>query len=293
MIDFSKPCESFEQACAEFVDVTTGNVKMARGTVTQNSPSFFTGVVPLHGRWGDWFFAKNDLLFVADTEGRLDLLKPIISGAESVDISLTRRAAGAGMRLGGVGFVRVRTRRMSPALRGKLVLSPPSGSVLIEISDGMLNSKGWSCASDFMCFAAGRWRLLAKAIDRRCRQVDDNAIAALVGAASVKFTLRYEWRVNIGPESGGSMNVVVGRESVPEIFRLRDVPEGKSRRSALLHFVSQHWKRSRGQAPTEDPAVFVREHLRGQTKFSWNGLRCEVMPPRYDVERLPQAQDRA
>ena len=29
--------------------------------------------------------------------------------------------------------------------------------------------------------------------------------------------------------------------------------------------------------------VDVREHLRGQTKFAWNGLTCEVIPPKYSV----------
>jgi hypothetical protein len=30
---------------------------------------------------------------------------------------------------------------------------------------------------------------------------------------------------------------------------------------------------------------YLREHLRGATRFNWNGLLCEIKPSRYDIER--------
>jgi hypothetical protein len=35
----------------------------------------------------------------------------------------------------------------------------------------------------------------------------------------------------------------------------------------------------------QQESVRVREHLRGATRFNWNGLLCEIKPSRYDIER--------
>lgn len=58
-----------------------------------------------------------------------------------------------------------------------------------------------------------------------------------------------------------------------EILRLRDVPNGKQRRSALRHWVSEHWRKRR-----DDGSSRVRQHLRGRETCSWNGMHVEIIP---------------
>lgn len=50
-------------------------------------------------------------------------------------------------------------------------------------------------------------------------------------------------------------------------------------RSALVHWVEKHWRR-RPDQDVDDPSalVEVRRHLRGEKRFVWNGLSCEVVP---------------
>lgn len=88
-----------------------------------------------------------------------------------------------------------------------------------------------------------------------------------------------QWKVCIGWD--GMPRVAFNTDSVGarEVFRLRDIPNGRDRRSALRHWVTQHWReRSEGSRGE------VRRHLRGATEFSWNGLRCRIEPSIADRE---------
>jgi hypothetical protein len=65
---------------------------------------------------------------------------------------------------------------------------------------------------------------------------------------------------------------------------MRDTPEGKSRRSSLRHWVSEHMRRQKGGDENE-ASIKVREHLRGSLDFNWLGLEATVFPSPYDLER--------
>ena len=48
----------------------------------------------------------------------------------------------------------------------------------------------------------------------------------------------------------------------------------------MIHWVDAHYRKKH-----DDPSAltYVRKHLRGGTKFTWNGLICTVKPPRVDA----------
>lgn len=83
-----------------------------------------------------------------------------------------------------------------------------------------------------------------------------------------------QWRVLLGWEGHPRMSFVTSAVGVREVFRLRDIPNGKQRRAALRHWVSSHWRE------TSDPDVDlkIRAHLRGAVAFTWNGLACKIIP---------------
>jgi hypothetical protein len=116
-------------------------------------------------------------------------------------------------------------------------------------------------------------------------------LAALAQVGLFGLVSRYEWQLVFGYDHCASVAVPVERDALPDLVRLRDVPDGKRRRAALAHFVAAHHRRGRSQAPTEDPAIWVRKHMRGERVFRWDGLTCEIRPPAYDVERLRQAAE--
>lgn len=95
--------------------------------------------------------------------------------------------------------------------------------------------------------------------------------------AGLQFTAFYHWKAVL---SLGEENMRVGFFVSPaglrELFRLRDVPEGAKRRTALLHWVSGHSRR----ISDGDDVAWVRKHLRGATKFNWGSLYGEIVPSR-------------
>ncbi len=90
-----------------------------------------------------------------------------------------------------------------------------------------------------------------------------------LGAAA---TVNTRWTVEIGVD-GRSILLVTDPRGLLAAMALRDVPEGKKRRDALLHWVSSHWRKNQ----TGEPNIHVREHKRGKRKFQLIGpIWCKV-----------------
>jgi len=85
-----------------------------------------------------------------------------------------------------------------------------------------------------------------------------------------------------------SLTLLTDPTGVKEFWRLRDVPPGRSRRSALLHWVEQHWRQTR-----KDPDVeaFVRKHLRGETVVKHGKLEAVISPSVRDSIEAEKAKE--
>lgn len=99
----------------------------------------------------------------------------------------------------------------------------------------------------------------------------------------LQFVRPMWWHVKIGYVGGQSILLPTDPIGAREIFRLRDVPEGKERRAALTHWISEHWRQARDE-PEEE--TLVRASIRGASSFVWNGLRCEILPATDDLAKL-------
>jgi len=97
-------------------------------------------------------------------------------------------------------------------------------------------------------------------------------IRAIGLAMSLQIRRPYQWRVVLGREDWPSVSFSTDPDGAKEVFRLRDAPPGRTRRAALRNWVTEHWRQTR-TASTK-----VQTHLRGVTKFTWNGLNCEIIP---------------
>jgi hypothetical protein len=107
-------------------------------------------------------------------------------------------------------------------------------------------------------------------------------IAQLAGGLALRR--HYLWSVMIGEGDGPRARFVTDPSGVREVFRLRDIPPGKARRAALLHWVRQHWRKRREESAND--RSWVREHLRGATGYTWNGLHCCIQPAAADLARI-------
>lgn len=117
----------------------------------------------------------------------------------------------------------------------------------------------------------GRWEAFDKEISEKTR--------LMIG---LQFASRYRWHVRIGFNDNPSVSFRTDPIGARAVFKLRDIPNGASRRSALVHWVTEHWRRSRSD---ESEERFVRAHFSGRQDFVWNGLRCSIIPSRFDRDQ--------
>lgn len=98
---------------------------------------------------------------------------------------------------------------------------------------------------------------------------------------SVRFSIKYYWTVKTRfDEVCPSLTLLTDATGVKELWKLRDIPPGKRRRTALLHWVSDHWRKSR-----KDPEIehYVRQHLRGTTELTQQSFSATITPSQCDT----------
>jgi len=95
----------------------------------------------------------------------------------------------------------------------------------------------------------------------------------------MQYIREKNWRVHLGYEGSPTISFVTDPVGAREAFRLRDIPNGEGRRKALRHWVEEHWRKQR------DCEVKVRSHFRGIESFTWNGLKCRILPSAEDQDR--------
>jgi hypothetical protein len=98
-------------------------------------------------------------------------------------------------------------------------------------------------------------------------------------SAFYEWGRRCVWSIELSMPSAPAVVVSTDPIGAKELLRMRDVPEGKSRREALRHWVKEHWRQNRKDAEVEH---IVRAHLRGQDECEWFGLWCKIVPSEID-----------
>jgi hypothetical protein len=109
---------------------------------------------------------------------------------------------------------------------------------------------------------------------------DDELWQSLWLHKSLALTSDYDWIVQLGYRRNNSPLIAIPTDpiSARDIFKLRDIPTGASRRTALRHWVEGHTRGSKTQAE-----YTVSPHLRGAEEFHWNGLDCIIQPSPHDL----------
>lgn len=240
------------------------------------TPQFFSGAEPLlgteqtHAAAGDDYQIFTDAM-PDDLDGRVNVA--MISG----------RKRDGGWEEGVFNLTRLRG--LSHAdVRGRINRGYKH---YVEVSrvwvDGERQAKGTRYL--FGANSPNAWRLTQH--DYRMDLAQDrhwsNEIQCLLG---LQFAHRYFWSVELGYVGLPRIFLPTDPIGAREVFRLRDIPEGANRRAALRHWVTEHWRQRReGGEP-----ILIRDYLRGQTEFTWNGLHCSLRPGRFDLERAEEYQ---
>jgi len=176
------------------------------------------------------------------------------------------------------GFMRVRVRhgadRIFRNTRDKTFTMSCIDVAAVRKDDARVESNTLFCG-----FKGGRWSPIGAGDPLYHHRV---SIEHTELALKLAFARRYNWSVLIGYAGCPRLRFATDAYGARESFRLRDIPEGKSRRAALLHWVSEHWRQRR----TDAAPHLVQKHLRGAEHFVWNGLRCSVEPAPFELDQL-------
>ena len=119
---------------------------------------------------------------------------------------------------------------------------------------------------------------------RGSHRTEDDVHLAIALIGGLMLRKRYLWSVLIGEGSGPRARLFTDVVGMREIFRLRDIPPGKARRAALLHWVREHWRKRRD--PSANDRAWVKAHIRGVWSYQWNGLLCQIVPSESDIDLL-------
>jgi hypothetical protein len=89
----------------------------------------------------------------------------------------------------------------------------------------------------------------------------------------IAYMLPTFWKATVRMDDSPSIVIPTDPTGVKEMWALRNVPAGKIRRSALLHWVSSHWRQVRNDPDVE---AYVRQHMRGSSVFENGSLKVEI-----------------
>jgi hypothetical protein len=103
-------------------------------------------------------------------------------------------------------------------------------------------------------------------------------------ALQLSLTYDYEWSCYIKekPDSLG-VRIPIHPSSSKEVFMMRNLPEGKTRKRAIVNFVKDHYRTIKGNG--NERKVLIEKHFRGDLKFNWRGLEVHVTPSPYDLRK--------
>lgn len=155
---------------------------------------------------------------------------------------------------------------------------------------GVLSDNGrWWAQRNICGLLAGNWTPIDvdKTILRGgvVRTYTDNAdhrskmARSVAMAFSLALTERYQWHAAFGAYEGPRLLLPTSSAGAANMFKDRDKLAAHSRRSALRHWVNNHFRSA------EENITYVRDHLRGATKFFWKDLPCELMVSEFDMEK--------
>jgi hypothetical protein len=201
-------------------------------------------------------------------------LPPVPDGAPGpFDISMVVRSRPEdGWPAGTLIFNRVARIERADARKAGCTLFGP---VMVRVQTVAARPDGIArTCTTFAAHIAGRWINAAPALTPFADPGEQPDLIPF--ARSFARAVGERWTVSVGFNKGPRVRLLTDPTGVKEVFRLRDLPAGKDRRAALLHWVAEHYRRRR---TNPDDLAWVRGHLRGAVEYEWAGFKCKIEVP--------------
>jgi hypothetical protein len=239
------------------------------------NPRFFDQawpLTPLDFTEGRGFIPAPDLVDIADLKLPFDVRFLTVEP----DVVLQRvRAIPAAQ-------VRGRVRQFLPYPLEWTLVFPDTGRWQ-RVYVGRAGAHRWLQLAPNARMIGGRDGRYKTVIDDSMFMTADDLSSRTQLAVALQIAQRHVWRVYLAYEGKPGLEFPTDPHGAREVFRLRDIPDGRARRAALRHWVQEHWRANRTE-PSEE--ILVRQHLSGATDFNWHGLECRISPSDTDLEKL-------
>jgi hypothetical protein len=160
---------------------------------------------------------------------------------------------------------------------------------VVELAHAMVYAGGTYTTQRCYCERRrGRWVQVAVPYAINPIPCSDDTNKSIWMHKSLAFTTEYDWQTQISYVGSGLPSIALTCDPMgaKDIFKMRDVAAGKTRRAALKHWVSEHWRKT----PPDRPEVHIWPFLRGAEEFTWNGLHCKIQPSAYDLRKAAEFQ---
>jgi len=102
-------------------------------------------------------------------------------------------------------------------------------------------------------------------------------------AYQVAMTMYYEWTVYIKEYDNIGFTIPIEPGLLSEIYKTSILNFDDKKR--MLHFVRDHYRR-KPKSDNNDYSIYVSKYLRGEYKFNYRGFYAEIIPPKYDLNRV-------
>jgi len=154
-----------------------------------------------------------------------------------------------------------------------------------DVGDSFFNLMGAKTYNDFpqpISLKPG-YRLVNDAIKYYDKDVITDVCIKLSMAYQVAMTMFYEWNIYIKEYDNIWLTIPINPNILSEIYKTSLLKFENTKR--MIHFVRDHYRRKIAK-PTEYYSVYVHKYLRGENKFNYNGFLAEIIPPKYDLNRI-------
>lgn len=142
---------------------------------------------------------------------------------------------------------------------------------------------------DYIQYFGNAWHRVGVPIAYGPERLDEILQTKVWMDRSIAFTREYDWSVEIGLNvtSTPALSLQIDPKSSRDVFKMRDLTPGKSRRDALRHWVSGHHRKAIEPGYVE---TYIWPYLRGAEEFTWNGMYCKIKPSEYDLRKAKEYQ---
>jgi hypothetical protein len=117
-----------------------------------------------------------------------------------------------------------------------------------------------------------------------------HTIKSLHMAYQLSLTYYYEWSCYIKEDENSiGIRIPIHPSSSKEIFIMRNINKGDSRKKAICNYVKDHYRTIKGNGNERE--ALIKQHFRGELKFNWRGLEVHITPSEYDLKRIKTSKN--